>query len=389
MARLQALALIAGCLSAACTQATFEPVAAPSGTLAPLLVARRSGPELLALRNDAAQHTLVRTSVGSTTCNELARGDSWFVNWADVPAAVEDEQGQLWFSWLVATGEQTYDYAAWLGRVDATGKRPVSLPEQRLHEDAGAGEHGFVSLAARPQAGIAMAWLDGRAYNEGKGATRVYVRFADNDGTLGPEWLVDDRACDCCPTSLTMVGSDALVAWRDRGPDERRDIALATVSPEGVVTPVQAHTQDGWIINGCPVNGAALASHGERVALVRYTEGGETGAARVLLATADTLDGPWHHRELVAAGAVGRVDVSSGPDGTLSVVWLERTAEAAQWRLARWRHFDARQAPVTQVDLITTTPSRASGRARVLDLGTEVLVAIPAPEGAQVLRWQP
>lgn len=333
--------------------------------------------ELLVLAAEGDGHAL-RLHVGEEE-RVLARGPDWFANWADVPAAARDAQGRIWASWLRRTGDGTYDYAAWIAR---EGDAP-----RRLHDDDGPGEHGFVSLAPLPSGGLVAAWLDGRDHAKPEGAMRVQARFIDADGRFGPEILLDERACDCCPTSLTARGDGALVAWRDRDVDERRDIALAHVARDGTIRRLEAGLDDGWRIHGCPVNGAVLASDGARVALVRYTEGG--GEARIVLSTAEDPDGPWRWRELARGGALGRLDASCGPDGSLSVLWLERVEGVATWMLARWDAIDAGATPRVVREIARTTADRSSGRARIVDLGSRILVATPLPGRVQMVRWRP
>ena len=336
-----------------------------------------SEPELVVVAPDAGGHAL-RLHTGALE-REFARGDDWFVNWADTPAAARDAGNRAWASWLERTGQGTYDYAAWIGR---EGEAP-----RRLHDDQGPGEHGFVSLLPLRSGGLFAAWLDGRDHARPDGAMRVQARFIAADGAFGPEILLDERACDCCPTSLTAWGDGALVAWRDRDVDERRDIALARVAPDGAIRRIEAGLDDGWRIHGCPVNGAVLAGDGTRVALVRYTEGG--GEARIVLSTAEDAEGPWRSRVLARGGALGRLDASCGPDGSLSVLWLERVDGAAAWMLARWSGIDAGAPPQVLRAVARTTPDRSSGRARIVDAGSHVRIATPGPAGVQIVRWRP
>jgi hypothetical protein len=351
--------------------------AAPTWVSLPRAATRAREPELVVLAPDGGGHALRLHA--STGARDLARGERWFVNWADVPAAARDAQGTTWATWLERTGDGAYDYAIWIGSEHAAPRR--------LHDDVGLGEHGFVSLAPMDEGGLVAAWLDGRDHAKPNGAMRVQARFIDSDGRFGAEILLDERACDCCPTSLTARGDGALVAWRDRDVDERRDIALAHIARDGTTRRIEAGLDDGWRIHGCPVNGAALASDGTRVALVRYTEGG--GEARVVLSTAEDPRGPWRWRVLARGGVLGRLDASCGPDGSLSVLWLERVEGAAAWMLARWDSLDADAPPVVVREVARTTADRSSGRARVVDLGSHVRVATPVPGGVQVVHWRP
>jgi hypothetical protein len=82
----------------------------------------------------------------------------------------------------------------------------------------------------------------------------------------------------------------------------------------------------------------------------------------------------------VARGNVlGRVDMAAGPGGEASLLWLEKSADAAVWKLRRMAH-----GKIADFEIAAVPAGRESGRARVLDLGTRVLVAVPIATGIEV-----
>lgn len=301
----------------------------------------------------------------------VAQGERWFVNWADVPAASVDADARLWFSFLPIVAEGTYDYAAWIG----TQPRAMGHP-MRIHTDEGAGEHGFVSIAGAGSGVAWTVWLDGRAHKQAGGATRVYARRFDAVQGAGAELLVDERACDCCPTSLARWGEGSIVAYRDRSESEVRDITVSYVPDQGEPRALTTF-QDGWEFRGCPVNGPAVIVQGRQIRVLRYTEAG--GSARVILAGSSSLDQPWSSVEVARGNVLGRVDMSAGPGGETSLLWLEKSADAAVWRLRRMA-----RGEVADFEIAAVPAGRESGRARVLDLGTRVLVAVPGAAGIEV-----
>lgn len=267
----------------------------------------------------------------------VARGADFFVNWADFPSAVQDRTGRLWVHWLQRVEGDGLAYAVRLAH-SSDGGATWSEP-WTPHEDATATEHGFVSLVPL-DGGVGVAWLDGRGYApgpEGEEPTRemtVRWRALEEDGSWGPETVLDERACDCCQTGAAVTDEGPVVVYRDRTGEEVRDVALARWADGGWTPGAPVH-HDGWVIAGCPVNGPAVDARGSRVVVTWFTGAG--GAGRVL--TAFSADGgrSFHAPVRVDGGdPAGRVDTLLLPDGTALVSWLERTGgEEAELRLAR------------------------------------------------------
>jgi hypothetical protein len=299
---------------------------------------------------------------GWSAPREVARGAGWFVNWADVPALAALADGTLAAAWLDGLGQGTYAYGIRVALSDDGGAS--WSPSRWLHADESAVEHGFVSLEPFGQDSFGAVWLDGRATaSDGGGhggAMQLRGRTLRRDGSRGTEFVLDERVCDCCPTALVRVEGRTLVAYRDRGEDEVRDIRLASPGPAGPATrPLHA---DGWRIEGCPVNGPALAAHGSRVGAVWYSEG--SGEPRVCAA----LSGDGGERfsapaVLSSSVAFGSVDAAFGPDGRLWASWLEAYPDlSGAWKLARVEG-DGRR--VTTQRVVAVLPGRAAGVARL------------------------
>jgi len=67
-----------------------------------------------------------------------------------------------------------------------------------------------------------------------------------------------------------MTSDGPIVAFRNRGPDEMRDIHVARLE-NGKWTESKAVHNDGGIFPACPVNGPALSARGRDVAVAWYT----------------------------------------------------------------------------------------------------------------------
>lgn len=155
----------------------------------------------------------------------IARGDDWFVNWADVPSLVAGPHGVLAAHWLERIGEETYAYGV---RVVTSkdGGRTWTKPAW-LHEDTSPQEHGFCSVRPIGHGRFRAVWLDGRALGRKPREMQLRTRTFDADGKFGPEVLLDRRVCECCPTGLVSTApGEWTVAYRDRSANEVRDIAF-------------------------------------------------------------------------------------------------------------------------------------------------------------------
>src|SRR2546428_2889036 len=98
--------------------------------------------------------------------------------------------------------------------------------------------------------------MDGRAIetNVEKGNDNMSVRAAtfDRDGKELGEALVDERACDCCPTAVAMTAAGPIAAFSEAGPAEGRATFMAApVTPPP--TPPAQWPADGW--SGSPPPG--------------------------------------------------------------------------------------------------------------------------------------
>jgi len=100
------------------------------------------------------------------------------------------------------------------------------------------------------------------------------LRTARVDSEIAASELVDDAVCDCCSTAAIALADRHLVAYRDRTADEIRDVRVAAVAAS-TATSSAAAGHDGWKIEGCPVNGPALATASGRVVIAWFGAPGE------------------------------------------------------------------------------------------------------------------
>jgi hypothetical protein len=193
------------------------------------------------------------------------------VNAADVPSVRALPDGSLLAQWL-QKGSDPEGYTLRLSWSTDDG-RTWSPPVSPHREDPKA-QHGFASLFPIATGGFGLVWLDGR---ESVGMALRYAEYGA-DRLKRRELSVDDRVCECCPTSAAATADGPIVAFRDRSATEIRDIAVSRLTAAGWSVPAPVH-RDGWTINGCPVNGPAVSARGADVAVGWFTAQGGTGHA--------------------------------------------------------------------------------------------------------------
>ena len=196
----------------------------------------------------------------------IAKSKGMFANWADIPSLVEAPSGDLYAHWLNRIGNETYAYGIQIERSIDHGKSWQSLGW--LHNDTSATEHGFVSLIPENRH-VRAFWLDGRQMKKPTG--KMMLRTAILDGNeINSENMLDDDVCTCCPTGAIQLPSGSAVVYRDRLPQEIRDISLVHLKIDAWSKPSRIQ-KDNWVMPGCPVNGPSIATNGNIIAVSRFT----------------------------------------------------------------------------------------------------------------------
>ena len=206
----------------------------------------------------------------------MATGSDWFVNWADFPAHAINENLIL-SSYLKKSDSGTYTYDVILSLQKLSGEKVKE--DFLLHTDGVKAEHGFVSIIPNQNQGFFITWLDGRntidkdldGYHK-----PMTIRFAEitNKGDIIDESELDSATCDCCQTSIAITNKGPVVVYRDRSDKEVRDIYIARKINGIWEVPTPIHN-DGWEINGCPVNGPKVASNSNNLAISWFTASNE------------------------------------------------------------------------------------------------------------------
>jgi hypothetical protein len=307
-----------------------------------------------------------------STARTVASGNSFFVNWADVPS-VRRIGKTLAAHWLEKNGARSYDYAVRI-RLSRDGGSNWS-PPLTPHADTTLAEHGFVSFFRQPSEEIGLVWLDGRSmasrdgHDGGGGAMTLRAGTIDAKGRVA-EALVDDRVCECCPTAAVATDNGVVVAYRNRSDDEVRDIDVTRLA-DGVWSDPRPVARDGWKIAGCPVNGPAVAADGQTVALAWFT--GANDQPRVQVAFSRDAGETFGAPILVSDKApIGRVSTTLLPDGSALVGWIEPREASAELRV---RRISSDGSTAESIVVARVSSGRDSGYPRLVRAGDRIVFA--------------
>jgi hypothetical protein len=140
---------------------------------------------------------------------------------------------------------------------------------------------------------------------------------------------------------------------------------------------------DNWKINGCPVNGPALASNGNNVALAWFTAA--NGEAQVKLAFSKNAGAHFGKPIRIDGGKpLGRVDVLFLDKTTALVSWLEDKEGNAEIRFVTVTSKGVKKMEKT---IAKTASNRKSGVPRIAKIGNMVMLAwTEVDEGKTVIK---
>lgn len=211
-----------------------------------------------------------------------------------------------------------------------------------VHSDRTDGEHSFASLAMRDDNHATIVWLDARDYKT-KHTYRLMSAVIGSSGAVSDEQTVDDDVCTCCPTSLVRTSTGFVAAYRNHTSDEIRDIY--TVREDGGKWQAgKSLHNDGWHINGCPVNGAALAQRQNEIAVAWYTGMEEKASVQVAFSNDGGATFPTVRRIDAASGEeqpIGRPAIAFLGPGDALVTWLTREHGVSRLVAAQVRSRDS------------------------------------------------
>jgi hypothetical protein len=308
-------------------------VPAEIGSMAPNLATGKDGTVVLSWIEPYGDGHALRYAVLENQAwglpHTVARGDNWFVNWADFPSVVPLTDTTWGAHWLASqpAGGYAYDVNVALSNDGGDSWGEPFLP----HFDGTPTEHGFVTLFPDSN-GIGLVWLDGRKmvneYDENdvraSGMTLRAATFGLDKAPIRSA-LVDDLTCDCCQTDIALTNDGPVAVYRDRTTAEIRDIYVSR-REFGEWQPGVAVSADNWDIAACPVNGPVIRASEQNVVVTWFTAANDDPQVKV--AWSDD-GGRTFKKPVVVANenARGHVGAELLPNGELAVSWQRSTGE--------------------------------------------------------------
>jgi len=193
-------------------------------------------------------------------------------------------------------------------------------------------------------------------------------------GALEREALLDARSCDCCQTGTAAAASGRVIVYRDRSPEEIRDIAIVRETANGWTPSAKVH-EDGWHYPGCPVNGPQVAAVGDTVYVAWFTGARDTNRVHIARSTdgGATFGAPLRVDE---GTPLGRVSLVLDRAGRPIVAWLEQRTNTDAEVLARRIQLNGTELAARETHrLAHTSGARPSGFPRLARVADTLYVA--------------
>jgi hypothetical protein len=297
-------------------------------------------------------------------------GRNWFVNWADYPMIVSN-QNIFMASYLKMSGSGKYSYDIKIATSIDSGR--TWSKSFALNDDGKEAEHGFTSFIPY-QKNIFVSWLDGRNtvpnhsenhHHDNQPAMSLRGAVLNSEGQKINEWELDNRTCDCCGTSTAITSKGPVVVYRDRTDNEVRDIAIVRLI-DGVWTKPKEIFKDGWVIKGCPVNGPKVIAQDHNMAVAWFSMPDDKPQVKVVFS----------HNDGESFSKPVRVD-SGNPIGRVDLEWLDKETAFVMW-MENSTIMGARVEPtgvVWTINISATSEARSSGFPQVTRYKSQLILA--------------
>ncbi len=304
----------------------------------------------------------------------ITKGTDWFVNWADFPSiSLNQVSGSIFSFHLQKSSEETFSYDV---NYHINSKETWN-DMNKIHDDNTFSEHGFVSSIPYKD-GFMVSWLDGRnTYGVGdhghaKGAMTIRSAILDSNGNIINQNVIDEMVCECCQTSMAISGGIPIVVYRNRSDSEIRDIYFSRYIDSNWSDPEPVH-DDGWEINGCPVNGPNVDSYGDNVVVSWFSA--SNGRPKVNLKFSTDNGRTFGDKILideVENSPLGRVDIEFISETEAMISWLS-TVDGKGKLLIRKIKTNGDIGPVKVVEEVST--ERSTGFPQIEEFNDNVYIS--------------
>jgi len=232
-------------------------------------------------------------------------GGHWFAHWVESPGGDSDAE----YVYVSSSA----DGAHWTTPLEA-------------HHDHSAVQHGLASMIANPDGGGSIFWLE--ALKGEDNPVSLKRTIIDATGKEVREEVIQGDVCGCCPTAVTRTSKGLLLAFRAHSKDNIRDIAVTRLE-NGKWSAPKLVNADGWEIEACPTNAAAVQAKGDHVAVAWFT--GAQDKPREQVAFSNDSGSSFGKPVLLSTGhAFGYTAMALDEDGSAIVSWLAQSPEGAK-----------------------------------------------------------
>ena len=164
--------------------------------------------------------------------------------------------------------------------------------------------------------------------------------------------------------------SSSLLVYRDRSEEEIRDIYIIRLVDGQWSTPAAVH-HDGWKIEGCPVNGPAVAARDTQVAVVWFSAKNESPEVRLSL-SGDNGASFSEPLTISRSAPIGRVGATYLDSGNIALSWMDARGDSAQLMVAL---YDAGGHFLDRTKIADVSPAPQSGFPVIVNSGDDIVVA--------------
>lgn len=299
----------------------------------------------------------------------IAAHRHFFRHPAEVPEVMALADGH-WLAHWVETPQEGSD--AEFVYVSSSGDGVHWTPAVQAHRDRSPVQHGLVSMVGNAGGGASLFFLESLKGDDGP--TYLMRTVVDASGKEVNEERLNGDVCSCCPTAVAQTAKGLLLAYRGHTPKDIRDIAVLRLE-NGHWSAPKTISDDNWRIDACPVNAAAVAAKGDRVAVSWYTAAHDT--PRVQIAFSADSGASFGKPAVVSTGhAFGYTSIALDDQGNAIVSWLEQGSGGARV-LMRGISSGGSAGPVAE---IAKGEKMGLGYPKLIRIGSETLVAWGKPD---------
>jgi BNR repeat-like domain len=307
-----------------------EPIANPAGngSLQPDWSVTQDGSPLLSWIEKAkdGSYTLkyaIRHGAAWSEPRTVAAGRHFFRHPAEVPEVITLPDGTFMAHWIETPKEESEAEFAYVSASHDGVKWTVPA---LAHKDRSQVQHGLASMAPSGDHEASLIWLEAlHGEDEPVAMKRTIVSAA---GAMVKEEVLDPDVCGCCPTTIVKTTRGLLIAYRAHTKADIRDIATIRYE-DGKWTPMKILSADGWKIDACPTNAAAVSAKGDRVAISWFT--GAQDNPRTQIAFSNDAGVTFGKPVLISSGhSYGYTSVALDENGGAMASWLEEGGSGAR-----------------------------------------------------------